>query len=1292
MSRTTPVPSGDHRSSRARRRDRFTKAVAGLFSLALVMSVSAIVTPTVSAQQASEGDPVVAQWQNAGWATGGGLVGGPDALGTVLIDWVASADAVTGETFDLQLPRAITGDPRDPAEFDLSDDQGYLGATGVWSQDRDSIEFTLSQDGTVEDDEGEEQLLSGTFEFDVVWADAAKLDAGKQTLTFRGSGLNSGDGAQLTAEYVAPASDDAQPGPTSSPVGPTTSSKAPERESDRSGNSTSPKSTAPGMTQSHRGDRDGRTSTEPRSTDATEAVSAGETAESQAGDDDEGSESGDDESEPAEAEAEAEADAPVSEVAPDRSRQRIVAEQVPAEQLEQISQIESVMGTFSDTALMMAPRTINPGIEVTIPDGVAGFEAIDQTQAPQLWVGKGFWLNGTWDATNANPQPGDEFSVGLPNEVFFDGVSSFDLVGESATEIWGTCSVASRLLVCTLGDQVVGFEEIKGTFRLVARAHQWVKPGDGLDVTINGNSETAVLPGNGGINDGFVQPTFSKSVVSVQDVGQFATTNTSRWGVRVPGPLFTRNQVDGVVTIQGDFAAGTLASSNNLTGSDVVVRYGRSDRTANIQTLTGAVGTFVNVPGGNTYRLEIDVSNVDPALLEGEHYAYFIDYSVTLSNLTSNRFNRSWTLTNGVTLETRTTANRAVAGPSTVTDEYPTEVQKNEGRISISNRYPGMMEIEYTVSVRDMPYYPRSGMTGKIRDTYGSDLQICGTTTPTATAQRLSMRRQTDLGYGQQPVGDGIRITGSGAGWFEFNFDYSFEDPFGQGPLNTVSYNLCLPIKTFMELGPYAYSPDDRRQAVFNRANGSGSSSSSDQNPIKRGAINSVEREVAGKVYAPQTTLDYTVQMGMRLMGNDNITNPDFFYEDRYQSTLALCGPEEMGLVERMGLTYRWYDNMNNKTGSFLNLNDVIALQQTPEGYVQFRFNRSLTEEEKNYISQNATANGGFLAEYTMCTASGGQDAYGTRYLNRMATTTLNFPQVSLEQRNSSGSGTGQGVRYGSVSVTKAMGPDSAPMPAGTMFDVLFQEYAPGVDPITGTPAAEYVRKVEAGGDAVAGVNARGPGWTIKLSEPTLPTIEGVEFTEPVFSGGEGVTVIQDGQAVLVSPIPASNVDVLLTNYTVPLVQPASLSWSKVGGGTADRLAGSEWELTEVDAADQPVGAAVTVTDCVADTAGECAGPDIDPAAGEFEVAELTDGVRYMLVETKAPAGYVLDETPHYVTLASDTALGEIENDQQNPLIIPLTGGTGAQMFLFAGVLLLVAAGAAVAVRSRMQRDQFGLE
>lgn len=114
---------------------------------------------------------------------------------------------------------------------------------------------------------------------------------------------------------------------------------------------------------------------------------------------------------------------------------------------------------------------------------------------------------------------------------------------------------------------------------------------------------------------------------------------------------------------------------------------------------------------------------------------------------------------------------------------------------------------------------------------------------------------------------------------------------------------------------------------------------------------------------------------------------------------------------------------------------------------------------------------------------------------------------------------------------------------------------------------------------------------------------------------------------------------------------PGSISWTKVATGSGDPLSGSEWNLVGPT---HPDGVDVTGND-----------------DGEFLVENLMWGT-YTATETRAPVGYVRDA--EFTAVVGPESLrheaGNINNDQQDPLTIPLTGGYGSHLYWIGGGIL----------------------
>lgn len=141
-------------------------------------------------------------------------------------------------------------------------------------------------------------------------------------------------------------------------------------------------------------------------------------------------------------------------------------------------------------------------------------------------------------------------------------------------------------------------------------------------------------------------------------------------------------------------------------------------------------------------------------------------------------------------------------------------------------------------------------------------------------------------------------------------------------------------------------------------------------------------------------------------------------------------------------------------------------------------------------------------------------------------------------------------------------------------------------------------------------------------------------------------------------------------------VRAGEILWRKVDASPGQNLlAGSAWTLTPVGGAGTPM----VVEDCAA---APCSGADVEPLAGGFLVSGLAPGT-YRLVETRAPAGFLLKTDPIAVTVTAGatTTLNPIVNEQVPVPILPLTGGVGADTFTALGIGLLAVTGALATVR-----------
>ncbi len=230
---------------------------------------------------------------------------------------------------------------------------------------------------------------------------------------------------------------------------------------------------------------------------------------------------------------------------------------------------------------------------------------------------------------------------------------------------------------------------------------------------------------------------------------------------------------------------------------------------------------------------------------------------------------------------------------------------------------------------------------------------------------------------------------------------------------------------------------------------------------------------------------------------------------------------------------------------------------------------------------------------------------------------------------------------------------------------------------IPNVPTAVGWHKVGADGQPLAGttweIRPVGEGEPTTVTDCTAAPCTGAD-TDPV-AGSFLVRYLVPGSYVLVETgVPAGyyldpterpfTVDATVQD-TIPVTEGAITNtlvravWTKVDEFDSELLlGGSEWTLTGPD--DQ----VITVTDCVAATAADCPGPDLDPMAGAFAVDGLAPG-DWTLEETKAPVGYLVIAEPVTLTISATQAVfdfGVIENYENGQISWMKTDDAGAAL------------------------------
>ncbi|MBT2476567.1 hypothetical protein J7E68_18785, partial [Microbacterium sp. ISL-103] len=153
----------------------------------------------------------------------------------------------------------------------------------------------------------------------------------------------------------------------------------------------------------------------------------------------------------------------------------------------------------------------------------------------QATVGDTLTVSGAWDASDADPQPGDPFVIGLPPDFAFPQSIPFPLSGidEDGNPVtWGNCLTdpTTGLANCELTDAVVANPElVSGTWQFDVEAAT-ATTAETVPFNLNGTSVAVDLPGTGGIDDGIELPG------EVTKAGTMNQNNWSMtWTVDIPG-------------------------------------------------------------------------------------------------------------------------------------------------------------------------------------------------------------------------------------------------------------------------------------------------------------------------------------------------------------------------------------------------------------------------------------------------------------------------------------------------------------------------------------------------------------------------------------------------------------------------------------------------------------------------------------------------------------------------------------------------------------------------------------
>ena len=733
----------------------------------------------------------------------------------------------------------------------------------------------------------------------------------------------------------------------------------------------------------------------------------------------------------------------------------------------------------------------NPNIKVTA--------ALSSEDGGQATVGDTMTFKGTWDATNANPQPGDQFTVTLPAELGFKGNVPFDLLGSDGTTVWGSCltnSPTNGIMTCTLSDTVTGKEEVKGTFELEVTAKAATSE-ENVEFNLNGETVKVDLPGTGGIDDGL--PVTDK-------LSKTGAMNSNKWSmgwtINLPGSRLAGHDV---VNVMEDLSANhKLCDPSGL--KIVAVR---GDVKTDVTSI-GTTSTDVTSPYDFTFVLTQPEGGWDAKTT----------YQITYNTCTASGEidDKGTEYTNEAYVDVLGESSGVIG----VTQDWDfTDSVKKSGSVLGGTNRNGV--IQWTVDVSGDKLFGKNSFT--FSDTLSGDHALCKDDNGAyivkglkiderygPTDQKIQTLTTGKLTPTVTPAADGKSFSAT----FDIaDTDFAFKS---KNYVYRITYQTCSTTDGLPAGGT----------AFTNEANVDGTIDGSTaevpgRTDTKTGAINTTAVTLDGVEYLPQTTMNWKITVP-----GEKLTEPDQIHAalkvtDKLSDTQTVCGTGE-NVKDRLGLKVQAVDQINDGGLATVDLTDSTTAAADGN-------NLTFNIDEPTLKLPDGTSVKGWSKEYqyaisyTTCTASGGMDASGTAYGNEATVAGKTYKQT-VSQSNR-GSGTGQGVDRGSVAISKAITNNSAAqfVPADSKFTVHVQE----IDP-DGKVQMEYNLAVPLNGDPVKGLNSRGKGWTVKLTEPTFPSIPGVTFGAPKFVASEGVTPSEDGTSAVATLTPASNVNVSLTN------------------------------------------------------------------------------------------------------------------------------------------------------------------
>lgn len=768
------------------------------------------------------------------------------------------------------------------------------------------------------------------------------------------------------------------------------------------------------------------------------------------------------------------------------------------------------------TSLVTVGMGVGSAQAATNPSIVVSEVSVSSVDGDQATVGDTLTISGSWDASEANPQAGDTFTIGLPPELRFTQPVPFALTGANPLDeivAWANCLTdpASGIATCTLTDQVVPYPElVKGTFEFDVEA--------ALDTTakdvvfdLNGEETPVPLPGGGGIDDG---------IVISDEWDKSGTLNSNKWSmtwtINLPGSRMAGE--DSVTILEQLSDNHVLCDPSNLKVETV-----RGSTVVNVTEIaTAAVGpapydfSLVLIAPENgfdpdvTYRVKYETCTPD-GLIDPQGTIYENEATIDVFGESSGIIGvgQDWAFTG--------------------------QVNKQGSVLGGADRNG---KIGWTVTVAGDHFAGKDSFT--LTEALTGEHEVCA---DTVGNMRVFERYGPSTARQREITSELVTTTvSSTSSAFEVEFSIADGSDFVFQPSDyfyLIQYKTCATTDGL----PNAGTVFGNTAGVDGAVDGSEATVPGRTNQ-KRGNINTTPVTIDGVEYLPQTTIGWRITVPGEKLGD---IASELIVTDVLSGAHQVCVGEGGDIASRLGLKVQAVDQIQNGGLATVDLS-ASATASLDTDTVTITIPQPTLEQPGGGELSGFSHEYQYVITYTTCTTSGGMDAPGTGYGNAAEVAGSTYNQTVTQSNR--GSGTGSGVARGSVTVVKNLAdtPGAEFVPDDAVFTVHVKE----IDP-DGIVQIEYDLQVPVNGSPKSGLNSRGTGWTIELSELTFPTVPGVVFGSPIFAGGTGVTPSADGTTAIADLEPATNIAVSLTNTA----ELGSLEVRKVLDGPAAGLVDS---------------------------------------------------------------------------------------------------------------------------------------